>query len=238
MLFHFFPLQINLIVRTDYYSVSYIFGIVTCSIRTSILKRRNQCRIRSSQKNILAIDLLRWKKVRRVYSRLNTFFFIEFNIEKSRHINKDEIKKKRERIISSIAIFVLIIPEVVKTAGHKSTKNRGVRKSLCPPPRPPWSSKSGRKKNHEISRCGNLLDRGSVVARGRQFKVTNSAIKGTLFGVLGSRVPFRKKRRKNREGKKSLTRVRQRKRDRTKFIKETLKKPATTKERGSYRWST
>lgn len=131
------------------------------------------------------------------------FFFIEFNIEKSRHINKDEIKKERERIISSTAIFVLIISEVVKTAGHKSTKNRGVRKSLCPPPRPPWSSKSGRKKNHEISRCGNLLDRGSVVARGRQFKVTNSAIKGTLFGVLGSRVSFRKKRRKNREGKKS-----------------------------------
>lgn len=29
------------------------------------------------------------------------FFFIEFNIEKSRHINKDEIKKERETLLHS-----------------------------------------------------------------------------------------------------------------------------------------
>lgn len=48
------------------------------------------------------------------------------------------------------------------------------------------------------------MDRGSVVARGRQFKVTNSAIKGTLFGVLGSRVPFRKKKKEKQRREKII----------------------------------
>ena len=129
--------------------------------------------------------------------------------------NKDKMKKKKKkkkRITSSAAIFVLIIAEVVKTAGHKSTKNRGVRKSLCPPPRPPRDpvnqpvKKKKRKKEKrnatKFHGAGTSLGSGlRVVARGRQFKVTNSAIKGARGSEsLGHAYRLEKKKKKKERG--------------------------------------